>query len=102
MLESKLLIESFSVSFSMETHRGGEKRSHFVNATIRAEPPIQLEDFDLARLEASFQVTKAVYQDSVTRGDMAQEDAVERLAVIRSNYEVLRGNIVNARSKRSV
>lgn len=97
MQDSKLTVESFSVSFSMETHRGGEKRSHFVNATVRAEPPVPIEDFALARLEASVQVTKAVYQDAVARGDMSQEDAVERLGAVRDNYSVLRENLMRAR-----
>ena len=87
MKDHKMTIESFTVSYSMDTYSNGNKSSHFVSAAVRCEPGLDPKDFNIAHLEMAMRVTAAVYQDAIARMNMAPDEAQSRLKEIRENFE---------------
>lgn len=87
MSKYKLTIESFSVSYALDTFIGGEKQSNFMSITMKSNPPIDPEDFAILQLEESLRVSLAVLQAAVCRGSISLEDASARRVAMKANFD---------------
>lgn len=97
--ERRLTVETFSVSYTLDVFKNGEKHGNFVSITVRSDPPIPIEDLQLAKLDASFAVAKATIMDALTRMVITEEDANDRIRSIKENTEALREAIARKRAK---
>jgi len=97
MSDHKLTIESFSVSYTLDIFKQGEKHGSFVSITVRADPPIPVEDLALVKLDASYAVAKATILDALTRMAISEDDAKDRIRSIKENTDALRTSIMRRR-----
>lgn len=91
--EPRIVVETFTVSSNFETHRSGEKSSHFVSFGIRLDPPVLLDEISLIQLQAAHRVSVAAIHDALIRGALSLENANERIADIRHNYQTLKDHL---------
>jgi hypothetical protein len=87
-------VKNFTVSYSLELHRGGEKTSHFVSAGVEFLTPVPISDFPLAHMESSYKVAVATIHDALVRGSLTLEQANERISLLRQNVDNLRAALV--------
>jgi len=99
MMKHELIIESFTVSYSMETHKNGQRESHFVSVAVKPSEPTPVEDLPLLQLRSSLQVTAAVIQNAVSRQSMGYEEATQKLKEIKQNIANLEQNILDKRAE---
>lgn len=92
-MKSKITVETITVSQILDVHRGGEKKSSFVSATVRLDPPAPLEELKLHQVEVAMHVFTAAIQDAVATGAVSPAEARERLDVARANFSCLRESI---------
>ena len=87
MKDYKLSVETFTVSWTLGGYRGQEKSDSFVSATVRCEPPADLDDLPLLQIKLAKKVSVAVIQDAVARYAITEDEARDRLKDIRENFE---------------
>lgn len=81
-------ITNFTVSYAFDTSPSyGRKSSNFMSVTISLPDPVEFDQFESIRLEASKRVTMMTIQDAVMRGEMSSDDAKERIEVLKLNFE---------------
>lgn len=97
--EHKLTIDTFSVSYSFDVYKNGEKHGSFVSITVRSDPPIPIEDLQLVKLDASYSVAKSTIMDALVRMIITEEDANDRIQNIKENTEALKLAIMKKRQK---
>ncbi len=97
MSDRTLTVDSFSVSYTLDIFKNGEKHGNFVSITVRADPPVPIEDLALVKLDASYAVAKATILDALTRMAISEEDAKDRIKSIKENTESLRASIMKRR-----
>lgn len=95
--ESELTVEAFSVSYTLDVFRNGEKHGNFVSITVRANPPIPIKNLQLTKLDASYAVAKATILDALTRMSISEEDANDRIHNLKENTESLREALLRKR-----
>jgi hypothetical protein len=93
----KLTLDTLTASYMLDVYRGGEKQGSFVSYTVRADPPIPLEDEPWVRLDLSLSVARATILDALTRGSISKEDADERISNLKSNVGALRESFLRKR-----
>jgi len=80
---------SFTVSYTFDTHRSGERHNHFATMAFDL-PPEATADLAVAMsIKGSAYVTKAAILHAVARGQLSQEEAKERLFTMGENHESL-------------
>jgi len=87
MSDVKLTIESFTVSYALDVFKGGEKTSHFLSASVKAEPAIPLEEFSEYHLRAGKRVCLGLIQHAVVRQAMTADEGRDRMKEIEENYD---------------
>jgi hypothetical protein len=80
---------SFTVSYTFDTHRSGERHNHFVTMAFDLPPGATAELAVAMSIKGSAYVTKAAVLHAVARGQLSQEDAKERLLAMGENHESL-------------
>ena len=80
-------IDGFTISYSFDTSVYGRKSSNFVSVNFSLPEPVSPDDLDILRLEASKKVTLWAIQDALARGELTQDEAKERLEIIKKNYD---------------
>lgn len=95
--ERELTVETFSVSYTLDVFRNGEKHGNFVSITVRVNPPIPIEELQLAKLDASYAVAKATILDALTRMSISEDDANNRIRNLKENTESLREALLRKR-----
>lgn len=93
MKEPKMTVETFTVSSNFDTHRGGEKSSHFVSFGVRVDPPVPIDEVPLLQLQAAYRVSVAAIHDALIRGALTVEAANERIKDMQDNYAALRESL---------
>lgn len=83
---------SFTVSYTFDTHRGGNRQNHFCTMAFEAPPGASAELVMAMSIKGSAYVTKATILHAVARGQVSQEEAKERLAEMGENHENLLGS----------
>lgn len=92
-VQTKMTVESVTVSQILEVHSGGEKKSSFVSATVRLNPPVSLEQLRLAQVEVAMQVYTAVIHDAVATCSITEQSGRSRLEDARANFTTLRDKL---------
>lgn len=90
MADHKMTVESFTVSSNFDTHRGGEKSSHFVSFGVRLDPPVPVDELPALQLQAAYKVSVAAIHDALMRGALTVEDANSRIRDLQDNYSAIR------------
>ena len=80
-------IDSFTISYSFDPGNIGRKSSNFVSVNFKLPHPTSINDVEPLRLEASKKVTMWAIQDALMRGEISQDDAKERLEIVKMNFE---------------
>lgn len=86
---SNMKIEGFTISYAFD---GGNSRksSSFVSVNFKLPEPLGLDEVEVLRTEASKKVTMWAIQDALMRGEISQDDAKERLDVIKHNFDSMK------------
>ena len=80
---------SFTVSYTFDTHRAGERQNHFCTMAFEAPPGASAELVTAMSIKGSVYVTKATVLHALARGQITQEEAKERLLEMGENHELL-------------
>jgi len=102
MEDHKLTIETFTVSWVLGGYKGQEKSDSFVSATVRCEPSVSLEDFQLLQIKVAMKVSVAVIHDALARQAISEDEARDRLKEIKENFGSLSQAMLAAREKTDV
>ena len=86
-------VESFIVSYAFETHRNGEKTSHFLSAGVKTDSPVSFDEFQLLQLQASYRVSVSTIHNALMRGSMTVNEANDRIGDLKNNYEAIRSKL---------
>ena len=81
-----LKVDGFTISYSFEGN-SGKKSSNFVSVNFKLPIPVNVNELDSVRLEASKKVTLWAVQDAVLRGEISQEEARSRVEILRHNFD---------------
>lgn len=100
MKDYKLTVESFAVSWALGLYKGQEKSDSFISATVRSDPPVDLDDLPLVQIRAAMKVSAAVIQDAVARQALTEDEARDRLKEIKENFDGLEAAMLKAREPR--
>lgn len=82
-------VTEYTVSYTFDTHRGGQKSSHFVSMRFSAERPMTPEEAEVAAITSSVTVTRAAVYQALARGAIEIEEANEIISRMKQNHEQL-------------
>ena len=100
MKDYKLTVDSFAVSWAMDTFRNGEKSNNFVSVTVRSDPPVELEDLPLVQAKVALQVSASVIHDALARMAITEDEARSKISDIKENFQALEKSILKARENK--
>ncbi len=80
---------SFTVSYTFDTHRGGNRQNHFCTMVFETPPSASAELVTAMSIKGSIYVTKATVLHALARGQISQEEAKERLTEMGENHKLL-------------
>lgn len=80
---------SFTVSYTFDTHRAGERHNHFCTMAFELPPEATEALATAMSIKGSLHVTKATILHALARGQITQESAKERLADAETNHDLL-------------
>ncbi len=88
-------VDSFTVSYSMETFKNGQKSSHFLSASMKLDDPVSMDEFPSVQLHAAYKLSISVVYDALMRGAMTLEEANSKISDMKQNYEAMREKLEN-------
>jgi hypothetical protein len=94
-----MVIDGFTISYSFDAGNPGRRASNMVSVNFKLPSPMPIEEIETVRLEASKKVTMWAIQDAMLRGEISQDDAKERLEVLRLNFDGMKSALEKRNSK---
>lgn len=91
-----MILDHFTVSYGIDIYKNGDKSSHFVSASVKCvaddqkqDDHVSIEKLSELQMQLSFHVSKSAILDAMVRGHLTQEEAKDRIEVVKSNHELI-------------
>jgi hypothetical protein len=94
--DPELKVRSFTVSYSFDAYRNGQKSNHFISMNFESVELLDLDDAAIAALKGSKLVTRTAIDTAIARGVVNIDEANQLLLISKTNHD----NIIEHRTKK--